>query len=68
MRPVRNLSDAYLNFMLRLSIATTLDMVAYADWIRANKDALSVGFLMSDEDDAAVYGRMQYTRAIGRGV
>lgn len=59
--------DDCLNFILKLSIATQIDLIAYADWIRANRIELSVGYVKSGEDDAAVYARMQYVRTM-RGV
>lgn len=79
MKSVEYCND-YLNFCLKLSIATRIDMVDYANWIRDNQTELTIGFdrwmrdnerdLHADEHrfELPVYGRMQYTRAMGLGV
>ena len=61
-------SDAYLNFVLRLSTATQFDMADYANWVRDNVVQLVLGFERSDEIDKCVYARMQYSRSKGLGV
>lgn len=68
MKPALRLEAAYLKFRIRLEVATGFDLAAYADWVRDHAVALSIGFTRSGEDDAAVYGRMQYARSTGIGV
>lgn len=58
---------AFANFLVTLDIATTFDAADYANWVRDHAVELSVGFQKSDEDDQAVYGRMQYVRSQGLG-
>jgi len=79
-RNIRPLCDAYLNFVLKLSLATTIDVTQYADWLRANAPAVAAGFdqwLRHNEGnihpseqitEMSIYGRMQFSRAMGLGV
>lgn len=68
MKPIREYSEAYLNFCFWLSDATRIDPIAYANWIREHASKVRVGYVRSGEDNPFVYGRMQFTRAIGTGV
>jgi len=77
---LRPLENAYINFCDWLSIATQFDLVKYANWLRDNELQITIGFdryLRDNEKDLLpeehrfempVYGRMQYSRAMGLGV
>lgn len=54
----------YQRFRLWLEHATNIDMARYAEWVRDHQVELSVNFVKSEEDDAAVWGRMQYSRSV----
>jgi hypothetical protein len=72
--------DAYLNLKLRLSLATCVDPIDYANWVRDKATQLCLGFdlyMRANEgdihpseqvDEMSVYGRMQFVRATGRDV
>lgn len=76
----RPFCDSYVNLKLRLHFATRLDMVDYANWVRENRTKLSIGFDQYLREHGAdihpseqviemsVYGRMQFSRAMGLGV